>query len=40
MAEAKMKKIKEEGAVKSQCLLLLLKSPKILDQLKKNKILS
>ena len=34
MAEAKMQKIKEEGAVKNQCLLLLLKSPKILDQFK------
>ena len=29
-----MRKIKEEGAVKNQCLLLLLKSPKILDQFK------
>ena len=29
-----MQKIKEEGAVKSQSLLLLLKSPKILDQFK------
>ena len=29
-----MQKIKEEGAVKNQCLLLLLKSPKILDQFK------
>ena len=34
MAEAKMQKIKEEGAVKNQCLLLLLKSPKILEKFK------
>ena len=34
MAEAKMQKIKEDGAVKNRCLLLLLKSPKILDQFK------
>ena len=29
-----MQTIKEEGAVKNQCLLLLLKIPKILDQFK------
>ena len=34
MAKAKMQTIKEEGAVKAQCLLLLPKSPKILDQFK------
>ena len=35
MAEAKMQKINEEGTIKTQCLLLLLKSKKILDQFKR-----